>query len=72
MLLPQTIESLTSRHRTGMMDATFRHYIDWGLGFIIDSKHYHQATLPYRLGFMYLVADLWAFGKSIQLSFRRS
>ena len=45
-----TIEALTSRHRVGMIDATFRHLIDWGLGFIIDSKHYNQPTLPYGFG----------------------
>lgn len=45
-----TIAALTAPHRIGMMDATFRHLIDWGLGFIIDSKHYNQPTLPYGFG----------------------
>jgi CubicO group peptidase (beta-lactamase class C family) len=43
-------EVITTRHRVGMMDMTFRHIIDWGLGFIIDSKHYNQPTLPYGYG----------------------
>ena len=45
-----TVEAFTARHRVGMMDVTFRHIIDWGLGFIIDSKHYNQPTLPYGYG----------------------
>jgi CubicO group peptidase (beta-lactamase class C family) len=50
VLLPQTVEAMTARHRVGMMDQTFKHFIDWGLGFIIDSKHYGQETLPYGYG----------------------
>ncbi len=39
-LRPQTVEALTARHRVGMFDHTFRHVLDWGLGFIPDNKHY--------------------------------
>lgn len=50
ILLPQTVEALVARHRVGMLDETFGHKMDWGLGFILDSKHYGQETLPYGYG----------------------
>jgi len=50
LLLPQTVELFTSRQREGMVDATFKHPIDWGLGFILNSNHYGAATVPYGYG----------------------
>jgi CubicO group peptidase (beta-lactamase class C family) len=50
LLTPQTVEALTARHRVGLLDHTFRHQMDWGLGFILDSKHYGVATVPYGYG----------------------
>ena len=50
ILSPQTVEALTARHRTGMMDETFGHVMDWGLGFIIDSNVYGAETVPYGYG----------------------
>lgn len=50
LLTPQTVEALTSRHRVGLIDKTFRAKLDWGLGFIVDSKHYEQDHLPYGYG----------------------
>jgi CubicO group peptidase (beta-lactamase class C family) len=47
---PQTMEVLTARHRVGMVDETFKAKIDWGLGFIIDSKHYGEPIVPYGYG----------------------
>jgi CubicO group peptidase (beta-lactamase class C family) len=47
---PQTVEAVTARHRSGVRDMTFKHIIDWGLGFIIDSKQYGQPTVPYGYG----------------------
>lgn len=38
ILWPQTIEALTARHRVGMFDHTFRQVMDWGLGFIPNSR----------------------------------
>jgi CubicO group peptidase (beta-lactamase class C family) len=38
ILWPQTVEALTARHRTGMLDHTFRQVMDWGLGFIPNSR----------------------------------
>jgi CubicO group peptidase (beta-lactamase class C family) len=49
LLRPQTVEALVARHRVGMMDQTFRHVMDWGLGFIPDSKHYGEGV-PYAYG----------------------
>jgi len=50
LLRPQTVEALTARHRVGLYDHTFRHVMDWGLGFIINSSIYDQPTLPYAYG----------------------
>jgi CubicO group peptidase (beta-lactamase class C family) len=50
IVLPQTIEAMTARHRVGMMDVTFHHVIDWGLGFIINSYAYARETTPYSYG----------------------
>ena len=33
-----------------MMDVTFKHVVDWGLGTIIDSKRYGVETVPYGYG----------------------
>jgi len=37
ILLPQTVEALTARHRSGLFDKTFRQTLDWGLGFVINT-----------------------------------
>jgi CubicO group peptidase (beta-lactamase class C family) len=50
ILTPQTVEAATARHRVGMIDQTFRHEIDWGLGFILDSKRHGVETVPYGYG----------------------
>jgi CubicO group peptidase (beta-lactamase class C family) len=50
ILLPQTVEALTARHRAGMVDATFKHVLDWGLGFIVSSVQYGSETVPYGYG----------------------
>lgn len=49
ILRPQTVEALTARHRVGMYDHTFKHVMDWGLGFIPDSKQYGD-DVPYAYG----------------------
>jgi CubicO group peptidase (beta-lactamase class C family) len=50
VLLPQTVEAFTAPHRIGMMDATFKHVLDWGLGFIVNSSQYGPETVPYGYG----------------------
>jgi CubicO group peptidase (beta-lactamase class C family) len=50
ILSPQSVEALTARHRTGMMDVTFRHLLDWGLGFIVNSAQYGPDSVPYGYG----------------------
>jgi CubicO group peptidase (beta-lactamase class C family) len=50
ILSPQAVEALTARHRAGMMDHTFHHVLDWGLGFIVNSRQYGAATVPYGYG----------------------
>ena len=34
----RTAAAMTARHRTGLFDGAFKHVIDWGLGFIINSN----------------------------------
>ncbi len=50
MIRPQTCSAMTARHRVGLYDHTFRHEMDWGLGFILDSKRHGMETVPYRYG----------------------
>jgi CubicO group peptidase (beta-lactamase class C family) len=50
VLLPQTVEAFTTPHRIGMTDVTFKHVLDWGLGFIVNSIQYGAETVPYGYG----------------------
>jgi CubicO group peptidase (beta-lactamase class C family) len=50
LLSPAMAEQLTTRQRVGMYDETFKHVIDWGLGFIINSARHGYETLPYSYG----------------------
>jgi CubicO group peptidase (beta-lactamase class C family) len=49
VLREETVRAMTSRQRVGMMDATFRQKIDWGLGVIVNSSHYGLG-IPYQFG----------------------
>jgi CubicO group peptidase (beta-lactamase class C family) len=46
----KTVSELTSRQRRGQFDHTFKHVIDWGLGFIVNSNQYGSETVPYGYG----------------------
>jgi CubicO group peptidase (beta-lactamase class C family) len=50
ILAPATTEALVARHRVGLVDQTFRTRLDWGLGVIVDSKHYGDPEAPYGYG----------------------
>lgn len=50
LLRPETVAALTRPHRTGLHDATFRHVVDFGLGFVLNSNRYGLETLPYGYG----------------------
>ncbi|HLJ58127.1 MAG TPA: serine hydrolase domain-containing protein [bacterium] len=50
ILSAQTVEALTARHRAGMVDQAFQHVMDWGLGFMLDSKMYGTGVPPYGYG----------------------
>jgi CubicO group peptidase (beta-lactamase class C family) len=50
LLSPQAVEAITARHRAGMLDQTFQQVLDWGLGFIVNSRQYGAATVPYGYG----------------------
>ncbi len=49
ILSAQSVEAITARHRTGMMDMTFKTPIDWGLGFLLNSTE-PRDDLPYGYG----------------------
>lgn len=65
LLLAQTVEATTARHRAGLFDQTFKHVMDWGLGFLINSNQYGVDTVPYGYG---PYAGPRAFGHSGQQS----
>jgi CubicO group peptidase (beta-lactamase class C family) len=44
----EQVRLITSRQRVGMFDETFKQTIDWGLGFLINSKQY--GPVPYSYG----------------------
>lgn len=50
LLEADTMTLLTDRHRAGMLDESFRHIVDWGLGFVLDSNRYGPDTVPYGYG----------------------
>lgn len=50
LLQPESVLQMTSRQRIGRYDQTLQHSVDFGLGFIIDSKHYGESTVPYTYG----------------------
>jgi CubicO group peptidase (beta-lactamase class C family) len=50
LLSPQAVEALTAPHRVGLFDETFRHVMDWGLGFIVNTHAAGRETQPYGFG----------------------
>ncbi len=48
VLQRQTVEQLVARRRQGVMDKTFKQTIDWGLGFMLNSRRYGEH--PYQFG----------------------
>ena len=50
VLSPQTVEAILAPDRVGMYDHTFRHVMDWSLGFIVNSARYGRDTVPYGFG----------------------
>jgi CubicO group peptidase (beta-lactamase class C family) len=53
LLSPETAELFTARHREGLYDRTFRATLDWGLGFIMNSRRHDETNggpAPYGYG----------------------
>ena len=46
----ELVATMTRPHRVGKMDRTFRHTIDFGLGFLVNSNRYGPETVPYSFG----------------------
>ena len=49
LIAPETARLMTSPQRVGMRDETFKHQMDWGLGFMVNSIRYGD-TVPYGFG----------------------
>ncbi|HEX6986363.1 MAG TPA: serine hydrolase domain-containing protein [Planctomycetaceae bacterium] len=49
-VIPHVIEAMVSPHRVGEFDRTFRHVVDFGLGFLVNSNRYGPDTVPYGFG----------------------
>jgi len=47
---PQTVETMSTRHRIDEFDLTLQHKVDYGLGFIVNSNRYGAQTVPYGFG----------------------
>lgn len=50
LLSPQAVEAISARHRAGLLDQTFQHVLDWGLGVIVNSAQHGAETVPYGYG----------------------
>jgi CubicO group peptidase (beta-lactamase class C family) len=50
LLQPETLRCFTQRTRVGMFDHTFKHTMDFALGFIVNSNRYGAETVPYGYG----------------------
>jgi CubicO group peptidase (beta-lactamase class C family) len=59
VLRVETARDLVGPHRIGMYDKTFRHTIDWGLGFMRQSDYTAPGEVPYQFG---TYASRQAFG----------
>jgi CubicO group peptidase (beta-lactamase class C family) len=50
LLSPSTIQKFTAPERIGLYDLTFKHIVDWGYGFIVNSARYGEESVPYGFG----------------------
>ena len=50
ILSTETVREFTTRRRCGMADSTFGYVLDWGLGFMLDSKEHGQQDYAYSFG----------------------
>jgi CubicO group peptidase (beta-lactamase class C family) len=50
ILSESLVHQITMRQRIGMIDETFKHIIDWGLGVMVNSNRYQDDALPYGFG----------------------
>lgn len=50
VLKRETVALFTGRRRCGLFDQTFRHKLDTGYGFILNSNEYGTETVPYGYG----------------------
>jgi CubicO group peptidase (beta-lactamase class C family) len=49
-LRPATLTEITRPHRVGLVDHTFRRVMNWGLGFVVDSRQFPDDVPPYGFG----------------------
>ncbi len=49
-LQPYISDMTQPKRRLGMFDLTFKHKMDWGMGFMVNSNRYGLETVPYGFG----------------------
>jgi CubicO group peptidase (beta-lactamase class C family) len=50
LLTQETVRTMTSPQRGALYDETFRHTMDWGLGFMVNNNTHGADTVPYSFG----------------------
>lgn len=50
LLHAETVAEMTRPQRVGQFDLTLQHVMNFGLGFMLDSKRYGPTTVPYGFG----------------------
>jgi CubicO group peptidase (beta-lactamase class C family) len=50
LLHAETVAEMTRPQRVGQFDLTLQHVMNFGLGFMLDSKRYGSTTVPYGFG----------------------
>ncbi len=50
LLTTASVAEMTRPQRVGLFDLTLQHIMDFGLGFMLDSKRYGMKTVPYGFG----------------------
>jgi CubicO group peptidase (beta-lactamase class C family) len=50
LLNAETLRRFTQRTRSGLFDHTFKHTLDFALGFIVNSNRHGAETVPYGYG----------------------
>lgn len=69
LLKPPSLRLMTQRQRKGVVDKTFKHIIDFGFGFALNSAHYGTQPVPYGFGDYASVASFGHGGNQSSVAF---